>query len=69
MPKGSVMPSGRIASVIDETNLIRGLPRLRLTALPTPLDRAAGLEEALPRHGPAAARRSMLFADLSATPP
>ncbi len=33
--------------MIDETNLVRDLPRLRLTALPTPLDRAERLEEAL----------------------
>jgi 1-aminocyclopropane-1-carboxylate deaminase/D-cysteine desulfhydrase-like pyridoxal-dependent ACC family enzyme len=42
--------------VIDETNFIPDLPRLRLTALPTPLDRASRLEAALRDEGVAPPR-------------
>lgn len=43
--------SGRIAIVFDEANFIPALPRFRLTALPTPLDRASRLEARLRAEG------------------
>jgi D-cysteine desulfhydrase family pyridoxal phosphate-dependent enzyme len=37
--------------MIEETNVVRDLPRLRLAQLPTPLERASRLEEALRAEG------------------
>jgi 1-aminocyclopropane-1-carboxylate deaminase/D-cysteine desulfhydrase-like pyridoxal-dependent ACC family enzyme len=43
--------SVRIAIVIDQTNFTASLPRFHLTDLPTPIDRATRLEDAMREQG------------------